>query len=230
MKSPLAMLTVLVLLVAAFVGYQMYTVAKLEIDQSRVAAQKGKGLALEPLTELEPPESVSVQDFIDRPLFWKSRRPVEIAAEDKPVASSDAPPLRVTGIVRNGDQWLVLATREDKQLTLKQGDEVDGWLVSEVTADAVSLESGERAARFELFDTVRAPAGVAIAADGKGRKRARKDKDDRKRNAPKAARSAPREIPRSRARPEKADGAARERQGPQDRMSQLGLRLLDRRQ
>lgn len=92
-----------------------------------------------------------MQQVLERPLFWKERRPLPpaLAAEGAvPVASADG--LRVVGvIVRDNVQTALLVTGQGVERA-RIGDTVAGWRVESVSANSVRLVSAERTVDLDV--------------------------------------------------------------------------------
>lgn len=105
-------------------------------------------------------------DFIDRPLFWSSRRP-SVAASTEEVAIvelvSDEASLeqlegvQLLGTFGSGDQsGVIITAQEDERDRLYVGDTLNGWTLTEV---------GRRAAFFESGAGARATIDLAVASN-----------------------------------------------------------------
>ena len=100
---------------------------------------------------------VDETDFIERPLFWETRRPVD---DEEPVAeeTEDKPPaelpagLSVSGVIQDGSDWFAVAALAGKSLRLRVGEKVEGWTVKEISPDNVVFESGAKTANVKLFE------------------------------------------------------------------------------
>ncbi len=98
------------------------------------------------------PVAVS-EDVIQRPIFFKERKPPEdyvpATGEKKPAATprgKQSPPrLFLSAIVRIGDETFALVTLPGSKGTrrVKVGEEFDDWKVKAILADRVVLRSGK---------------------------------------------------------------------------------------
>ncbi len=117
------------------------------------------GPPMAPRLELPPIEQFGA--IVERPIFTATRR----TARAQPVAPS-APAssggrilgrYQVIGVVVAPGNRLVLLKRLGgaETIRLKQGEEIDGWTLVEVTRDEVVLESGGRREKFEIRNKTR---------------------------------------------------------------------------
>lgn len=110
----------------------------------------------EPQNGAEPlafPPLKRFQELKERPLFSKSRRPSATAAPTAGDEQQLRETWKLTGIVFNGDQSLVLFQERngDRRLKLKQGMPLDDqWQLDEISADAVVVSSEVEKVRLEL--------------------------------------------------------------------------------
>lgn len=116
-------------------------------------------------------------DFIDRPLFWSSRRP-PVAAITEEVAvvaqvSDEAKAEKLEGIqllgtFGSGDQsGVIIAAKDDERDRLYVGDTLSGWTLTEVESRAAFFESsgGARATLdLAVASNLPKPKTVAVAA------------------------------------------------------------------
>ena len=92
----------------------------------------------------------------ERPLFMPTRRPPEIAAAPVSAATTPPPPpppnFVVSAIVREGERWLALMRdrRGDEAVEVEVGAALNGWTVTEITADRVTLTTGNREVQVTL--------------------------------------------------------------------------------
>lgn len=106
--------------------------------------------------EVQPLQQLSAT--IDKPLFSPARRPP--AKPVAPVARQEAPPpppppsVVVLGIVsENGDGRAAIraASKGDKVMRVRTGDDVSGWKVERIEPRRLVLKQGERSVDFALF-------------------------------------------------------------------------------
>jgi len=101
----------------------------------------------------------------ERPLFAPTRRPIVVDAEPEPTLSpvpdptpaptSLAPPtdLRLSGILGGGsDRSAYLGRGDGAGMWLRVDAQIDGWIISEIGPDWVTLTAGEDSFRLELFE------------------------------------------------------------------------------
>lgn len=118
---------------------------------------------LNPLARLRPDD---LPGLAGRPLFSPSRRPPEVVVENAVVDAEPepSPPPRVglVGIVAAAQGQAFAVVRDEAggaTRTLRKGDDVDGWTVSDVAADRVVLGNGEREETLLLFAPGDRPEG-----------------------------------------------------------------------
>lgn len=105
-------------------------------------------------------------DFIDRPLFWSSRRPPVAASTDEVAAVAPVTDeasveqlkgVQLLGTFGSGDHsGVIIAAQEDERDRLYVGDTLDGWTLIEVAL---------RAAFFESAAGARASIDLAVASN-----------------------------------------------------------------
>ena len=187
---PVSAAVVLAALVA-WMGYRAYNVELSPLPPEESVAGSS---AAEPgaLAQRQPAPVFDDTDFIERPLFWQTRRPVEdeepVAeeAEEKPPAELPAE-LSVSGVIQDGSDWFVVAALAGKPLRLRAGEKVQGWTVKEISPDNVTFESGAKTASVKLFEPKPA-ASAPMASKRKNRVQTRRqpgaDKREGKATAP----------------------------------------------
>lgn len=108
--------------------------------------------------QLESLQKTSLNDFLERPIFHISRRRIAAAplkVEDAPVIvdhSTELEGVRLIGIVLSGasEGWAYLYSSHDNQrITLKKGEDFNGWRLSEVSQDKITLRNKNRVAVME---------------------------------------------------------------------------------
>ena len=125
-------------------------------------AQASVELAEAPMSpRFDPPPIEQFAAIVERPIFTATRR----TARRQPVAPS-APAssgglflgrYQVVGVVVAPGNRLVLLKRPGgaETIRLKEGEEIDGWTLVNVTRDDVVLESGGRREKIEIRDKTR---------------------------------------------------------------------------
>ena len=112
-----------------------------------------------PRLELPPIEQFSA--MVERPIFTATRRTVrrQPVARSAPASSGGLilGRYQVIGVVVAPGNRLVLLKRLGgaETIRLKQGEEIDGWTLVEVTRDDLVLESGGRREKIEIRDKTR---------------------------------------------------------------------------
>ncbi len=128
-----------------------------------VAAIAPAADALAPVAAASPeiPSLEQSAEMEGRPLFWASRRPVNVAAvKPKPVQEKVAPKpassakrlkkVQLLAVLSQGDESVAIFLAEGKRYRLKVGEEVQGWTLESVDAFGMSLRSGAEIQRVEL--------------------------------------------------------------------------------
>ncbi len=93
----------------------------------------------------------------DRPLFYESRRPVNGAASgDEGVVSTEKPELLLRGTIVMGDTVrIALVETDGTSRIVRQGGDVDGWVVTAIERDRMVLGQGDTEAVYSLDETFR---------------------------------------------------------------------------
>ncbi|PPD46211.1 MAG: hypothetical protein CTY15_02260 [Methylocystis sp.] len=110
------------------------------------------------IVELDPPKAASADaQALTRPIFSKTRKPSPRAARPEgaaTAASSAAMGVSVAAIVKKGKgaaQAFVISADAPEGAWKKVGDAVDAWAISDISADALKLRSGDGAATVKLY-------------------------------------------------------------------------------
>ena len=113
-----------------------------------VAGETPRGLA--PMPPIE-----TFDEVVERPLFFRSRRPPDPDAAPPP----EAPPAPkadfvLTGLVISGKERLALLRPAGSKTVARvhQGEEIEGWRVEAIHADRVVLKRGETVQEIRLED------------------------------------------------------------------------------
>lgn len=92
----------------------------------------------------------SLAETLERPLFWATRRPKPAEVVSAP-ANPPGIDLRLVGVMQ-GDtgklRALIVSPQQPNGRWLEEGGEVEGWRLTRIGSNAISLESGGR--RHEL--------------------------------------------------------------------------------
>lgn len=107
--------------------------------------------------ELQPLQQLSATK--DKPLFSPARRPpaklvAPVARQEPPPPPPPPPSVVVLGIVsENGDGHAAIrvASRGDKVVRVRTGDDVSGWKVERIEPRRLVLKQGVRSVDFALF-------------------------------------------------------------------------------
>lgn len=96
--------------------------------------------------------------FRERPLFTPSRRrppdPVDVAPAPAaaPPARRQAPNVRLAGVMESDlDAVAILQQPGGPRLSVRVGDRVEGWLVTAVEPQKITLRDGDRQQDYRLF-------------------------------------------------------------------------------
>jgi len=117
------------------------------------------------------PALVDLTETLDRPLFSPTRRPPQAAAAPAPQAppmrSDEAPPpdMKLSAVVIDAGRRFALLQRFPAGDTVRvaQGDVVDGWVLSEVRADGVTLRKDDQRHEIVLRTFEPAPVRAPVA-------------------------------------------------------------------
>jgi general secretion pathway protein N len=99
----------------------------------------------------------NLHDTLGRPLFERTRRPVEAPApqvERAPVAAAiDQNALSLVGVVASEGRTIALIRRNQTGQSVRAeiGDTVDGWTIVSIEPQRVVLRQGDREAALQLF-------------------------------------------------------------------------------
>ena len=156
--------TTLLALSCVLAGAWLAIEASLTPDRPESRQPPAAPSALPPLPReedftLPPPEHF--QAMVDKPLFIKGRKPLPPADTDtettgdttKP-APKDPPKLQLTGVLEIPDMGTLVLLRSDDgkhHYRLKPGDSVEGWRLSEVTPEHVTLTNGPQKHTLKLI-------------------------------------------------------------------------------
>lgn len=145
------------------------------------------------------PALVDLTETVERPLFSPVRRPPQAmtapAQEEVaiPALSANAPPpsMKLSAIVIDAGRRFALLQRPAASGTVRveQGDSVDGWTLSEVRADGVTLQKDDRRHEIALRTFEPAPAPVRAVPQ-------RPAQGEQPGQATPAQRAVPRQLPR----------------------------------
>lgn len=112
-----------------------------------------QSLANEGLAPMPPIEAFD--EVVERPLFFRSRRPPDPDAAPPPEAAAAAKTdFVLTGLVISGKERLALLRPTGSKIVerVHQGEEIEGWRVEAIHADRVVLKRGETVQEIRLED------------------------------------------------------------------------------
>lgn len=105
--------------------------------------------AADTLTALPAPELASAplatQDFLERPLFWESRRPAQPIKEKEPViedkpANNELEDLKVFGLYSDGVEMGLIVEYEGERRRIRQSDDLSGWRLTRLRRDGSQIQ------------------------------------------------------------------------------------------
>lgn len=105
------------------------------------------------LPKFDAPALEHLAAIVERPIFTATRRPAPKPPPARAAASADPPDnglilgrYRLAGVVLTPNLRLVFVTQlgTNKTIAVKQGEELDGWVVVEVERHTIVLRSRER--------------------------------------------------------------------------------------
>ncbi len=94
-----------------------------------------------------------------RPVFWESRRPVEVESATEQVVEVDEPEdaklgslksVKLTGVFGGGDSAGIIFLAKGKEHRIMVGDEVNGWTLESVDATHAHFSGNGREAELSL--------------------------------------------------------------------------------
>ena len=112
-----------------------------------------------PVSLSRPGDESALSDFdevIRRPVFAASRRPFvqsEPTVVQQPARALPPPDIRLIGISINADkkQALLRTAQQPRGRWIGEGENVDGWVLRSVRADAVVIASGQQSHELRLY-------------------------------------------------------------------------------
>jgi hypothetical protein len=134
--------------------------AAIPVEQAGPRPMAGADRFAHPLASLALDD---LRDTVRRPLFEKTRRPVEPPPRVAPAPAAPAPIPRPTadpnalsllGVVKSdeGEAMALLRRNQSGQnVRLQEGETVDGWTIDRIDADAVVLRQGDTRIALQLF-------------------------------------------------------------------------------
>jgi hypothetical protein len=134
--------------------FLLWTTAAIGAD-APTPAQDSSNITLSNPLATQPLERLSAT--VDRPLFSPSRRPPPgpvAKAPEPPVPPAPPPVLVLSGIVMDGQsaRAVVRVGAEKRILHAQIGDNIDGWMVSQIDGRKLVLSLDGRFATFTLFN------------------------------------------------------------------------------
>lgn len=126
--------------------------------------------------ELQPLQQLSATK--DKPLFSPARRPpakpvAPVARQEPPPPPLPPPSVVVLGIVsENGDGHAAIraASRGDKVVRVRTGDDVSGWKVERIEPRRLVLKQGVRSVDFALFTGAAKPRSPPNGRSGRSKR------------------------------------------------------------
>ena len=141
-------------------------------------------------------------EIVGRPLFWASRRPLEVVAklQDPKAISGELKDIKLVGLFGSGEQAGIIALVKGKKQRILLGDTVEGWTLKSVQPSELVVSNGKRTETLVLQQgTVSAKPFVDSAAtevNGQpAAKRVRQKSKVKSASSPQAIQTAPAEMP-----------------------------------
>jgi len=125
------------------------------------------GSAMAPQLVKVHPEIESIQDITERPLFWKSRRPLLEVEPEEPQendSTGDLDKIKVLGVYANGA--MVAGVKDKGRIAV--GEEVFGWTLESIKGNSLEFSKAGRKKQLllELSTPVAASRGSNRARSG----------------------------------------------------------------
>ncbi|MFB1011062.1 MAG: hypothetical protein QMB92_06425 [Thiopseudomonas sp.] len=115
-------------------------------------------IAIQELPVPELDDTSYVQAALERPVFWASRRPVQVEiVDDTPepeVLSQPLGDIKLLAVMTSGEQGTAVVSAGGKALTVRPGSVVNGWNVERIDPQAVYFASGTEQAAVEIVRTL----------------------------------------------------------------------------
>jgi hypothetical protein len=143
---------------AAWLLYELTRVPEVPAPPPPVAASDP---GAEPAAEAPRQDLAMLRVTLERPLFDDDRRPNPpadgTAAAPEPAAPSRLPPVRLTAVIvtPGGGRMVLLQPEGEETQRARQGDQIAGWRVEEISDEAVVLSAGGERSTLPLrvFET-----------------------------------------------------------------------------
>lgn len=117
-------------------------------------------VAAGPEPVVQPVDPALSEEIRSRPLFWSSRRPLEIGAalqeevaEDQSTGAGELDKVRLVGIFGDGDTAGIITLVGEKQRRIHVGEEIEGWTLDRVARDRAILRNSGRTQELMLKPT-----------------------------------------------------------------------------
>jgi len=143
---------------------------RLELDAGRLAAAGnagGDGESAQPAANLEfRAGAADFDDWLDRPLFWPDRRPVETSEpQGPPPQRASLGNVRLAGIVGTREDPVALLEYEGTSMRIRRGDSVTpGWKLEEILSESVVIRSDDgQSTTLRLFEAIGVPPARALS-------------------------------------------------------------------
>lgn len=93
-----------------------------------------------------------LQQVLERPLFWPTRRPLpEAVAEEEQAPAASIDGIRVAGVILRGPVQTALFQTGQGVVRARVGETVSGWRVEALSASSVRLTSGDRSVELDVL-------------------------------------------------------------------------------
>jgi hypothetical protein len=112
---------------------------------------------------LETIDDEQSDEIRERPLFWPSRRPVEVVVErprSKKPKEQELKDVKLVGVFGTGNSVGIIALVEGRIERVRVGEEIDGWKLKTVNQNEAEFRAGSRKAKLSLLPETDKSAGV----------------------------------------------------------------------
>lgn len=89
-----------------------------------------------------------LQAALERPLFWKERRPIIQIAEEPQLATADG--IRLVGVIIRGSERTALLNTGQGVERARVGETVAGWRVESMSNSRATLSAGDRTVEIDV--------------------------------------------------------------------------------
>lgn len=149
-------LTLLIIINSVLLAMLMYEVIGLRFGAGDVSAAVEPVMPEMPANTKSPVKARSIEDYgeiTSRPLFNQERRPTEITDEQD--SEEEGNTLTLAGVVLTPEKQMAIiySSKQEKAIKVPLWGWVEGWRLTSVEADKVTLHKGNRSLELELQRT-----------------------------------------------------------------------------